>query len=116
MTDECLGAVWLMHLLARTAPAARSATGPTRRHAAAASCPRRCGWPCATPSCRSPTAAWADAGCGSTSPTATSPSQRVALRGGFVEVGRDRLAERLGDGSYVDLVRYDLLESEYAAC
>jgi RimJ/RimL family protein N-acetyltransferase len=42
-------------------------------------------------------------------------SQRVALRGGFVEVGRDRLAERLGDGSYVDLVRYDLLVSEYAA-
>ena len=41
-------------------------------------------------------------------------SQRVALRGGFVEVGRDRLAERLGDGSYVDLVRYDLLASEYA--
>ncbi len=44
------------------------------------------------------------------------PSQRVALRAGFVEVGRDRLAERLGDGSYVDLVRYDLLESEYTAC
>jgi RimJ/RimL family protein N-acetyltransferase len=42
-------------------------------------------------------------------------SQRVALRGGFVEVGRDRLAERLGDGSYVDLVRYDLLQSEYVA-
>ena len=81
-----------------------------RRH-----CPRRSGWPCATPSCRPPTAAWGDAGCGSTSPTATSPSQRVALRGGFVEVGRDRLAERLGDGSYVDLVRHDLLESEYAA-
>ena len=31
-----------------------------------------------------------------------------------MEVGRDRLAERLGDGSYVDLVRYDLLQSEYA--
>jgi RimJ/RimL family protein N-acetyltransferase len=42
-------------------------------------------------------------------------SRRVALRAGFVEVGRDRLAERLGDGSYVDLIRYDLLESEYAA-
>ena len=28
---------------------------------------------------------------------------------------RDRVAERLGDGSYVDLVRYDLLASEYAA-
>ena len=39
----------------------------------------------------------------------------MALRNGFVEVGRDRLAERLGDGSYVDLVRYDLLESEYTA-
>lgn len=42
-------------------------------------------------------------------------SQRVALRNGFVEVGRDRRAERLGDGSHVDLVRYDLLESEYTA-
>ena len=42
------------------------------------------------------------------------PSRAGGAARGFVEVGRDRLAERLGDGSYVDLVRYDLLESEYA--
>src|SRR6476659_9004336 len=36
-------------------------------------------------------------------------SRAVALRCGFVEVGRDRSAERLGDGSYVDRLRHDLL-------
>jgi RimJ/RimL family protein N-acetyltransferase len=42
-------------------------------------------------------------------------SRAVALRCGFVEVGRDRSAEPLGDGSYVDLLRHDLLEAEYDA-
>ena len=42
-------------------------------------------------------------------------SRAVALHCGFVEVGRDRSAERLGDGSYVDLLRHDLLEAEYDA-
>jgi RimJ/RimL family protein N-acetyltransferase len=42
-------------------------------------------------------------------------SRAVARRAGFVEVGRDRLAEPLGDGSFADLVRYDLLEREYDA-
>lgn len=40
-------------------------------------------------------------------------SQRVAQRVGFTEVGRDRRAEHLGDGSAVDLVRFDLLHSEW---
>jgi RimJ/RimL family protein N-acetyltransferase len=39
-------------------------------------------------------------------------SQRVAVRAGFLETGRDRQAELLGDGSVDDLVRYDLLAEE----
>ena len=41
-------------------------------------------------------------------------SARIASGHGFTEVGRDRLAERLGDGSYVDLRRFDLLATEWA--
>lgn len=40
-------------------------------------------------------------------------SQRVALRAGFTETGRDRSVERLGDGTLDDLVRFDLLRSEW---
>ncbi|SOC52467.1 GNAT family N-acetyltransferase [Ornithinimicrobium cerasi] len=39
-------------------------------------------------------------------------SQRVALALGMTEVGRDRLAETLGDGTVEDMVRFDLLEDE----
>jgi RimJ/RimL family protein N-acetyltransferase len=39
-------------------------------------------------------------------------SQQVAVRAGFVETGRDRQAEILGDGSVDDLVRFDLLAEE----
>jgi len=39
-------------------------------------------------------------------------SQAVARRCGFVEVGRDRQDEILGDGTVVDLVRFDLLRSD----
>jgi RimJ/RimL family protein N-acetyltransferase len=39
-------------------------------------------------------------------------SQRVAVRAGFLETGRDRRAEILGDGSVDDLVRFDLLAGE----
>jgi hypothetical protein len=42
----------------------------------------------------------------------------VALRSGFVGVGRDRLASVWATARtstwYVDLVRHDLLETEYA--
>ncbi len=41
-------------------------------------------------------------------------SQRVAVRAGFLETGRDRQAELLGDGSVDDLIRYDLLAEELA--
>jgi RimJ/RimL family protein N-acetyltransferase len=39
-------------------------------------------------------------------------SRRVAIRAGFLEIGRDRQAELLGDGSVDDLVRFDLLAEE----
>jgi len=42
-------------------------------------------------------------------------SQQIARANGFVEVGRDRLAEPLGDGTFADLVRFDLLVSEWDA-
>lgn len=46
---------------------------------------------------------------------ATNPaSQQVARANGFVEVGRDRQGEVLGDGSRVDMLRFDLLASEWA--
>ncbi|MDQ1289057.1 MAG: hypothetical protein QG622_2623 [Actinomycetota bacterium] len=40
------------------------------------------------------------------------PSQQVALRAGFSLTGRDRGAERLGDGTIQDLLRYDVLPGE----
>jgi len=40
-------------------------------------------------------------------------SQHVARANGFVQVGRDRRAEPLGDGTFADLVRYDLLVDEW---
>ena len=42
-------------------------------------------------------------------------SQQIARANGFVQVGRDRLAEPLGDGTFVDLVRFDLLIAEWNA-
>jgi len=42
-------------------------------------------------------------------------SARIALANGFVEVGRDRRAEPLGDGTFADLLRYDLLVDEWNA-
>ena len=39
-------------------------------------------------------------------------SQTVAVRNGFVHTGTERSAERLGDGSYVDLHWYDLLVTD----
>ena len=42
-----------------------------------------------------------------------SASAHIALANGFVEVGRDRQAEPLGDGSFVDLVRFDLLVDQW---
>jgi RimJ/RimL family protein N-acetyltransferase len=42
-------------------------------------------------------------------------SQQIARTNGFVEVGRDRLAEPLGDGTFADLVRFDLLVDEWNA-
>jgi RimJ/RimL family protein N-acetyltransferase len=42
-----------------------------------------------------------------------SASQHIARATGFVEIGRDRQAEPLGDGTFVDLVRFDLLVDEW---
>ena len=44
-----------------------------------------------------------------------SASQHIALANGFLEVGRDRQAEPLGDGTFADLVRFDLLVGEWDA-
>ncbi|MEP7194537.1 MAG: GNAT family N-acetyltransferase [Actinomycetota bacterium] len=44
-----------------------------------------------------------------------SASQHIARVNGFVEVGRDRRAERLADGTFADLVRFDLLVDELPA-
>jgi RimJ/RimL family protein N-acetyltransferase len=44
-----------------------------------------------------------------------SASAHVALVNGFTEVGRDREAEPLGDGTFADLVRFDLLAQEWNA-
>jgi len=41
-----------------------------------------------------------------------SASAHIARRTGFVEVGRERQAELLGDGSYDDLLTFDLLADE----
>ena len=40
-------------------------------------------------------------------------SQHIARVNGFVEVGRDRKAEPLGDGTFADLVRFDVLVDEW---
>ncbi len=40
-------------------------------------------------------------------------SQHVARSAGFEQVGLARLAERLGDGSYVDLVEFDLVNPDW---
>ena len=40
-------------------------------------------------------------------------SQHIASVNGFVEVGRDRQAEKLADGTFADLVRFDLLVDEW---
>ncbi len=42
-----------------------------------------------------------------------SASQHIARVNGFVEVGRDRKAEPLGDGTFADLVRFDVLVDEW---
>ena len=42
-------------------------------------------------------------------------SLHIARTNGFVEVGRDRSAEPLGDGTFADLVRFDLLVDEWNA-
>ena len=114
-TDECLGAVSVMHLLEQdgtggeigywTHPRARGrgvTTEAVRLAVRHAFVPRT------------------DGGLGRRRlrlhvADGNDPSRAVALRCGFVQVGRDRSAERLGDGSYVDLLRHDLLEAEYDA-
>ena len=40
-------------------------------------------------------------------------SQHVAITNGFVEVGRDRQVEYVGEATFVDLVRFDLLVDEW---
>jgi len=42
-------------------------------------------------------------------------SLHIARTNGFIEVGRDRSAEPLGDGTFADLVRFDLLVDEWNA-
>ena len=93
-TDECLGAVSVMHLLEEDGtggeigywahPQARG-RGVTVRGGPAGRAPRL--------RAASPTAAWDDAGCGSTSPTATTPS-RAGGAARRVRGGRPRPARR----------------------
>lgn len=40
-------------------------------------------------------------------------SQHIAIVNGFVQVGRDRQAEALADGTFADLLRFDLLADEW---
>jgi RimJ/RimL family protein N-acetyltransferase len=42
-----------------------------------------------------------------------SASQHVALANGFVQVGRDRRAMLMGDGTFADLLRFDLLIDQW---
>ncbi len=42
-------------------------------------------------------------------------SAHIAVANGFTPVGRDRRAEPLGDGTFADLVRFDLLVEEWDA-
>ena len=42
-------------------------------------------------------------------------SQQVARANGFTEFGRERRAQLVGDGSYADLVLFDLLRDEWEA-
>jgi RimJ/RimL family protein N-acetyltransferase len=42
-----------------------------------------------------------------------SASRRVIESNGFVETGRHRESSRLGDGTWVDSITYDMLVSEY---
>ncbi len=42
-------------------------------------------------------------------------SQQVARTNGFTECGRERGSERLGDGSAVDMLLFDLLRDEWLA-
>ena len=44
-----------------------------------------------------------------------SASVHIALTNGFSQVGRDRQAEPLGDGTFADLLRFDLLVDEWNA-
>jgi len=44
-----------------------------------------------------------------------SASAHLALANGFRQVGRDRRAEPLGDGTFADLLRFDLLVDEWNA-
>ena len=44
-----------------------------------------------------------------------SASEHIARVSGFMKVGRDRQAERLDDGTFDDLVRFDLLVDEWDA-
>ena len=44
-----------------------------------------------------------------------SASAHIARANSFTEVGRDRQAERLADGTFADLVRFDVLVDEWAA-
>ncbi len=46
--------------------------------------------------------------------TTNPASQQVARSNGFTEFGRERCSERLGDGSLVDMVLFDLLREEWA--
>jgi len=60
---------------------------------------------------------WADGGLGLRrlelfAAAGNAASAHIARRTGFVEVGRERQAELLGDGSYDDLLTLDLLSGD----
>jgi RimJ/RimL family protein N-acetyltransferase len=44
-----------------------------------------------------------------------SASLHIARANGFVQIGRDRHSEPLGDGTFADMVRFDLLIDEWEA-
>jgi len=44
-----------------------------------------------------------------------SASLHIARTNGFVQIGRDRQSEPLGDGTFADLLRFDLLVDEWEA-
>ncbi|TQL50344.1 GNAT family N-acetyltransferase [Ornithinicoccus hortensis] len=118
VSDECLGSLAIMELDRHRGPADRAVGGLIGYW----SHPRARGRGVMTEAVRRAVRHAfidvADGGLGLarlaiTAAAGNAASQRVVLRAGFTETGRDRAAERLRDGTVEDLVRFDLLRSEW---